>query len=482
MAVLLLPLFFINTRSSHDWGGDFAGYIMQARNIVEGIPQSESLYVYNPDNPVLGPPAYPIGFPLILSPVYALAGNSIFTFTLWVTAFLYGLGMVMTLYLRRYFSDLVTFFLVLILVYNPWTLGMKLEIMSEFPFAFLLVLCLYLFEKFSRGPFWMGIIIAVLGGLLMSVRVIGLVFPLAVLIWAIRKRFIEKDKTPMTKCVCGFLVGIGSILVYLLLNNMIFAVPQAEGGSYAGIWGEENLYFTILNNLAYYTKQFEYFFSPWGGSWNFMPLILGAVIFTFALLGMIRSFTKRLELLDMIVILYLGVLLIYPYRQAGIRFLWPIMPLLILYLVRGLEMVSILPKISKTAKVIFLGCLLLVSYLHMVGIILKTQDQILEGPQQPLAVEAFEYIRNNTAKDDLILFAKPRVLALYTGRHSLANHVENSPKEIAGLVIDKKVNWVLTHTGISDQAIHDFIRAQDMLCEYYWSNEKFVLYKVTFGF
>ncbi|MCK5338558.1 MAG: hypothetical protein KAJ50_07095, partial [Bacteroidales bacterium] len=173
MAVMMLPLFFINVRSSHDWGGDFAMYIMQAENIVNGVSQSETAYIYEPDNPVLGPPAYPIGFPLLLSPVYALAGNSVFAFTLWITAFLMGIGMIMAVFLRRYFSDLIVFFLVMIVIYNPWTLSMKLEIMSEFPFTFLLLLCLFLFEKYGKGPFWMGIIIAILGGLLMSVRAIG---------------------------------------------------------------------------------------------------------------------------------------------------------------------------------------------------------------------------------------------------------------------------------------------------------------------
>ena len=59
---------------------------------------------------------------------------------------------------------------------------------------------------------------------------------------------------------------------YLLLNNIFFVIPQAEGGSYAGIWGEESIFATLLNNLAYYTEQFKYFFSPWGGNWNFLPL------------------------------------------------------------------------------------------------------------------------------------------------------------------------------------------------------------------
>ncbi len=479
MAVLLLPLFFINVKSSHDWGGDFAGYIMQAENIVKGIPQSESLYVYNPENPVLGPPAYPIGFPLILSPVYALAGNSIFAFTLYLSAFLFGLGLIMAVWLRRYFSDLASMFLVLIVVYNPWTLNMKLEIMSEFPFTFLLLLCIYLFEKYAKGPFWMGIIIAVLGGLLMSVRIIGVVFPIAVLIYAIRKRFIEKDNTPISKCVCGFLVGVGSIMVYLVLNNWVFAVPQAEGGSYTGIWGEESLYATVLANLAYYTEQFKYFFSPWGGSWNFLPLMLKAVIFSFTLLGMIRHFFRRLELLDMLVILYLGVLIIYPYRHAGIRFLFPIMPFLAFYLVRGLETVSIFPGIHKSAKAWFLGLLVLVSYLNMFWYIIQTQDQPIDGPQNELAQEAFEYIRENTPEDALVVFVKPRVLALYTHRQAMANPKEADARSIAEMIFEYDADYVLTHTLISDQAIHDFIRSQDYICEYEWANVEYVLYKVV---
>ncbi len=479
MAIMLLPLFFINVRDSHDWGGDFAMYIMQAENIVQGIPQSETPYIYNPDNAVLGPPAYPIGFPLILSPVYAIFGNSIFALTLWVTCFLFGLGLIMSVFSRRYFSDLITFFLVMILIYNPWTMNMKLEIMSEFPFAFLLLLVVWLFEKYSKGPFWAGIIIAILGGLLISVRVIGLVFPLAVLAFAIRKRFIEKDKTHVTKCVCGFFVSVGSVLVYLLLNNLIFAVPQAEGGSYAGIWGHEKLTATLLNNLAYYTEQFKFFFSPWGGSWNFLPLILKAVIFTFTLLGMMKSFFRRLELADMIVILYFGILLIYPYRHAGIRFLFPVLPFLLIYLVRGLETVSIYPNIKKTIKVLFLGSLVLLSYLNMFSYIIRTDHQVLQGPQEEASIDAFGYIIENTAEDAVVLFAKPRVLALYTGHQSLGNVKGSEPIEIANLIMKYDVGYVLVQDEISDAAIKDFIYRQDGLCEYSWSNDKFVLYRVV---
>jgi hypothetical protein len=155
------------------------------------------------------------------------------------------------------------------------------------------------------------------------------------------------------------------------------------------------------------------------------------------------------------------------------------MPFLLFYLVKGMETVSIFPKISKSTKIIFLGCLLLVSYLNMFWYILETDHQVLDGPQDKSSVEAFDYIRKNTAESDIILFVKPRVLALYTGRKSLANHIDRDAKGIADLIFKYNVAWVLTHTQISDDAILNFIREQDNICEYYWSNEKFVLYKLT---
>lgn len=480
MALALIPLFFVNVKSSHDWGGDFAMYIMQAKNIVKGEPQGDTPYLYNPGNAVLGPPAYPAGFPLLLSPVAAMAGNSVFAFSLYITAFLFGTALMMALVLRRYFSELVVFFLLMAMAYNPWTLAMKLEIMSEFPFTFLLLLCFYLFEKYAKGPFWMGIVIAILGGLLMSVRVIGVVFPLAVLVWAVRKRFIERDRSPVNKCVCGFLVSVGSILFYLLLNNVIFHIPQAEGGSYTGIWGAESLDVTLLSNLAYYTEQFKYYFSPWGGAWNFLPLMIKSVVFTFTLVGLLKSLLRRWELMDMIVVLYLGVLLVYPYRHAGIRFLFPLMPFLMYYLVTGLQSLSLFEAIRRNVKISVLGVLLLSSYLIPMQNILRMQDKTVAGPQEEQALQAWEYIRANTDEDAVILFSKPRVLALYTGRKSLANHKADDPAAIQALIRDYDVDYILLHTDLAGPAIKNFVAAVKDILPEQWHNEHFRLLRIDF--
>ena len=62
----LLPLLFLNIKDTHDWGDDFAQYLIEAKNISQGLPLAQSGYVENPGY-ILGPNCYPPGFPLIIA-------------------------------------------------------------------------------------------------------------------------------------------------------------------------------------------------------------------------------------------------------------------------------------------------------------------------------------------------------------------------------------------------------------------------------
>src|ERR1700722_8012222 len=70
-------LYIANARPGQDWGGDFAQYIIHARNIAQGRPYAESPYIQTfPDAVIHMPRVYPPVFPLLLAPVYARYGLS----------------------------------------------------------------------------------------------------------------------------------------------------------------------------------------------------------------------------------------------------------------------------------------------------------------------------------------------------------------------------------------------------------------------
>src|SRR5512133_1976352 len=61
----------------HIWGDDFASYVMQAESILSGrtreFVEHNSFTIFESSSQI-GPVAYPWGYPLILTPVYALKG------------------------------------------------------------------------------------------------------------------------------------------------------------------------------------------------------------------------------------------------------------------------------------------------------------------------------------------------------------------------------------------------------------------------
>ena len=128
IALLCLHVFFINIKNSHDWGDDFAQYIHQAKNITEGISQTETGFIFNKDFPLYSPPAYFMGFPLLLAPVYAVAGNDIRAFSFLISTFLFLSAIVFFRFFNSYFNPFSSCLLVLIILYNPWILNFKMEI------------------------------------------------------------------------------------------------------------------------------------------------------------------------------------------------------------------------------------------------------------------------------------------------------------------------------------------------------------------
>ncbi len=142
----LIPLFSINIKTSHDWGDDFAQYLHQAKNINEGVSQNETGYIFN-ENCFTGPQAYPVGFPLLLSPVIKMHGLDFYALNIYQTLFLALSCFLGFMIIRNYFSFFAAFFTSLIIAYNPVFLNFKTEIISDLPFTFFSMLCVFIMTK-----------------------------------------------------------------------------------------------------------------------------------------------------------------------------------------------------------------------------------------------------------------------------------------------------------------------------------------------
>ena len=68
----MLPLFFLNVNTTHNWGDDFAQYIHQAQYFAKDNNYHQWHFESNPLDREYAPPSYPNGFPLLISPIITL--------------------------------------------------------------------------------------------------------------------------------------------------------------------------------------------------------------------------------------------------------------------------------------------------------------------------------------------------------------------------------------------------------------------------
>lgn len=133
-------IIFCTLTNGHNWGDDFAGYILQAKSITQldprGFIDANSFTVKNSSYD-FGPIAYPWGFPVLLAPFYAVFGlNIIGLKLLGVISFLIFIILIW-LGFRKYHSPVWLFCLVCLFALNPTLLSFTDQILSDFPFLLL---------------------------------------------------------------------------------------------------------------------------------------------------------------------------------------------------------------------------------------------------------------------------------------------------------------------------------------------------------
>lgn len=446
--------------------GDPAQYIHHAKNIAEGLPYTQTDHIISPYDLMLAPEGYPIGLPVLLAPVYRLFGLNLIAFKLEIWLFLSILFVLLFFRFRDELPDVLLFISLVLFTLNPWLIEFKQAILSDIPFsAFVYGVSLFIASRQYKDNFWAAILIAVLFFCAYLMRAVGIVLAPAFLIYDLWSRKSLSLRTLVIPLVTGALIILSSLIlpVNSAFDDMIHS------------WTPK----IVVRNLIHYNHILRSF---WPDTPQFPQIreVLYLSLNTFTFFGLVWKYFRGFSFLDFFGFLYCAVILCWP-SKMGIRALLPVLPLYLLYILLGGKyfLQKIIRKTSaKFALSLSLGAIAFFSYIVGLSAVLEDVNTIPDGPQVDEAVQLFAYIRENTSKDSVFAFRKPRSLALFAERKAT-----DHPAHLRGSVVisyfdEINVDYVIVdrESDKDQMQIRPFINEQQY--QEVFGNERFLMYQV----
>jgi hypothetical protein len=495
LIILLLPLLFINVKNSHDWGDDFAQYLIQSRNIVEHRAQSENGLVLNEGTKAFAITAYPVGYPLLISPVFFFYKLNPLPYDILTGILLLITGILLFDFLQDKIHLLTALLLAILFCYNPHIIDFKKYILSEIPFicAILLFLKVNSNDNFNKYRWiYNGILLSVI----VSIRLAGIAIVSGYMLYCIYNIIVSDKKTYYLK-IAGKEILLGT-LFFIGLNKMVFDIHlRSLFHFYEYSYSHEPSGIAANITMAYKLMSFVF---PLTGSW------MGSSWILLSIFGWLIHLIKKNELIDFLSPAYAILILIYPYQDGGIRFLLPLFPFIFFYLIYFLSVMlsfilrsgrfyeekrrstegAILTnhhcdehKIKYSVINIFIF-ILLIGYLKPVNEAIASTNTMEEGPYQEKSIELWNYLKQCDTTT-VMVFCKARVMSLYSGHPTYYPPKKISDGEILSAFSGiNKLRVILARspddTEIYDHRLTQLISDHKEKFSIDWQNEKFVVF------
>ena len=471
LLLFLIPLFFVNIKSSHDWGDDFAQYIHQAKNIAEKVSQNNTGYVFNGDV-FLGPQAYPTGFPILLSPLIKHYGFDFKVLNYYMTFFLVIVCLFGFLILRERFSYITAFFTTLIIAYNPFILNFKTEIVSDLAFTSFLLASIYLIS--GNKSFLKAIALGILIAFLSHIRAIGL---LVIIVFATHELFFGNQiKNASFNLHQKLIITLFCFFVFYL--GLKFAFPCNT--NYPSFFEFNGLFERANEHISYHFLSLSYFFNIYEPkSQYFIGVIASSCIIVFCILGFLYDWKKhKFNFINLFVISYVTTIAIFKFGDQGLRFLIPILFFIFYYSIIALKYV-LQPLVGNwMLNSIVFGLIILLSYKPVIEKLLETENQILDGPCTDASFEMFNYIKSLNLTGEIIVFEKPRALALFTNCASVALSNNLNTTDVNSQINKYHAKYVLLHKQLYNQSLSSLTNSNSSNCELIFSNIDYQFYRL----
>jgi len=413
-------------------GGDSAHYVLLAESLLQsGDGYADSM---EPGDPV-PQTKYPPGYPLMLAPLVALFGRNIPLLKVLSVVLTVGSVFIFTLFAEKRVDRGLWFVLCLAFALNPVIVDYSHWILSEAPFLFVTLVAFLFLEKSGEEEsmgrsFWVGLAAIVVA---YYIRSIGLVFLVAgTLFYLLRRRWRE--------FLWFNVVGAGLSLPWFVRNRVVGgtatpyidqfllqSVYDPEAG-YHDLWG---MLGRVASNLWIYSvREMPRVLAGSEGAWidSFALKAISLVLCGFAAIGFVRTVRGRLGVAEIYFALSCLAVVLFEEVVSDVRYLVPLVPLILLYVCEGVTAVarkvtSLDPAVPILATFALISTIGLLSQLQAIPQNVEMLRRYERGdryagyhPVWRSFFEASDWLGANTPVDAVITVRKPRLVHLWTGR------------------------------------------------------------------
>jgi hypothetical protein len=395
LSILVFISFIVGASTltrGHQWGDDFAWYIVQAESILEGSTDEfmqQSAFTNGQSTTHLGPLAYPWGYPLILVPVYAVKGISPLGLKL-PGLFFYAAFLVCLYFLMKTrLTEVESLLVVSLFAFNPLLLKFLDQILSDIPFLFFSTLSLLLMAWNDKRSVVHDICIGAAIFFTTFLRVTGvLLLGCFLIVEFFRLLKNRRDRSTAMEILRGAVIVC---MVFLFLWIASLVLFPSGGDSYFSQYA--NLIETAKAYARGYFNVFSYFFGD-TQAWKYLYYL----VFLFFLLGAWHRW-KQESIFLLFFAFWVIVHITYPYWQ-GPRYIFPLLPIFIYFAFQGMKfLISKLPeKRHPTGQAVIYGFWILIAGIFLVqssqnAYINLQNNRVINGPFDPLSTEVYNFIK-----------------------------------------------------------------------------------------
>lgn len=481
LALLGLPLFFLNIHEGHSIGGDdYAQYIKEAQNIAAGRHFYTSHYVFNPFNNCYAPPQYPPGFPLLLAPVIKIWGLAIRPMCYFNSVIALLLLFCFHAYFRKYTGRVAAIAIAVLVTYSGILIDMKEAVLSDG--TSLLFVMLYLLLRRAGSWRWPRMLLLVLcAAMAILIRTQSILLLFAEIIFLLMALLgLSRDGWPVRKALSSLLPVIGgTVVAVVFFNKVVFYCPSSAAGFYVDFLKAtytKGLLTVVRDNCNFFLQAIQSFFhyNTDNSIRTAMVTVIEDTGLILCMLGFAISVARKPAFHDVFFMLVCGMVLYYPIHDT--RYFLPVIAIVYYYCLLALR--RIIPSLTGV-KPLYIG-------LGMAVIVIFAGARHLRATLMPPVGyipgdndrQAFHYIDTHISDDDIIVCARPRMITLYTNKKCMI-HAWQLPMQRNKEIFDSmKVKYLLVQSFIAEDYYREYLTGYEHPLDSLKIADKYMLYRL----